>query len=187
MSLFPVEGTRMGTAAPLSTYRIQLTPSFDFYRASRACGYLRDLGISHLYLSLCWRRKGSPHGYDVVDPSRVNPDLGGQEGFDALCRALRESGLGLVLDIVPNHMAIGARANRWWWDVLAKGRLSRYAGHFDIRWDSSGTGLRNKVLVPILRDKFERCLKDREIQLRLQGEDIHIGYLITNCRCPLNR
>ena len=177
MSLIPLEGTPMDTAAPLSTYRIQLTPSFDFYRASRACGYLRDLGISHLYLSPCWAaEKGSPHGYDVVDPSRVNPDLGGQEGFDALCRALRESGLRLVLDIVPNHMAIGSRANRWWWDVLAKGRYSRYADHFDIHWDSRDAGLRNKVLVPILRDEFECCLKAREIQLRQKGEEIHVGY-----------
>ena len=111
-----------------------------------------------------------------MDHFRVNSELGGQEGFDALCRALRESGLGLVLDIVPNHMAIGARANRWWWDVLANGRSSRYADHFDIRWDSPDAGLRNKLLVPILRDEFERCLKTREIQLRLQGEDIHVGY-----------
>jgi (1->4)-alpha-D-glucan 1-alpha-D-glucosylmutase len=167
----------MDTAAPSSTYRIQLTPSFDFYHASRMCSYLKELGVSHLYLSPCLAAaKGSRHGYDVVDPSRVNPELGGQEGFDALCRALRESGLGLVLDIVPNHMAIGARANRWWWDVLANGRSSRYAGYFDIRWDSPGAGLQNKVLVPILRDEFECCLKAREIQLRLQGEDIHIGY-----------
>ena len=177
MSFLPVEGTPMDTAAPLSTYRIQLTPSFDFYRVSRMCGYLKELGISHLYLSPCLAAvKGSRHGYDIVDPSRVNPELGGQEGFDALCRALHESGLGLVLDIVPNHMAIGARANRWWWDVLANGRSSRYAGHFDIRWDSPVTSLRDKVLVPILRDEFERCLKAREIQLRRQGEDIHVGY-----------
>ena len=167
----------MDTAAPLSTYRIQLTPSFDFYRASRTCGYLKGLGISHLYLSPCLAAaKGSPHGYDVVDPSRVNPELGGQEGFDALCRALRESGLGLVLDIVPNHMAVGARANRWWWDVLSNGRASRYAGYFDIRWDSPGKGLRDKVLVPILGAELERCLQAREIQLRRQGEDIHVGY-----------
>ena len=177
MSFLPVECTPMDTPAPLSTYRIQLTPSFNFYHASRMCGYLKELGISHLYLSPCLAAvKGSRHGYDIVDPSRVNSELGGQEGFDALCRALRESGLGLVLDIVPNHMAIGARANRWWWDVLANGRSSRYAGHFDIRWDSPVTSLRNKVLVPILRDEFERCLKAREIHLRRQGEDIHVVY-----------
>ncbi|MBI5582061.1 MAG: malto-oligosyltrehalose synthase [Deltaproteobacteria bacterium] len=167
----------MDTTVPLSTYRLQLTPFFDFYRASRTCGYLRDLGISHLYLSPCLAAvHDSPHGYDVVDPSRVNPQLGGQDGFDTLCRALRETGLGLVLDLVPNHMAIGARANRWWWDVLANGRASRYAGYFDIRWDSPGTDLRNKVLVPILRDEFERCLQAREIQLRQRGEEIHVGY-----------
>jgi (1->4)-alpha-D-glucan 1-alpha-D-glucosylmutase len=177
VSFLTVECTPMDTLSPLSTYRIQLTPSFDFYHASRMCSYLKELGISHLYLSPCLAAvKGSRHGYDIVDPSRVNSELGGQEGFDALCRALRESGLGLVLDIVPNHMAIGARANRWWWDVLANGRSSRYAGHFDIRWDSPVTSLRNKVLVPILRDEFKRCLKAREIQLRVQGEDIHVGY-----------
>ena len=117
----------------------------------------------------------------------VNPELGEQDGFDALCRGLRQSGLGWVLDIVPNHMAIGARANRWWWDVLANGRSSRYAGYFDIRWDSPGAGLRNKLLVPILRDEFERCLKARQIQLRLQGADTMSAISITNCRCPLNR
>ena len=167
----------MDTAAPLSTYRLQLTPSFGFHRAAQTCGYLKALGISHLYLSPCMAAtQGSPHGYDVVDPSRVNPELGGQEGFDALCRALRQSGLGLVLDLVPNHMAVGARANRWWWDVLANGRASRYAVYFDIRWDSPGKGLGDKVLVPILGKELERCLQAREIQLHRRGEEIHVGY-----------
>jgi (1->4)-alpha-D-glucan 1-alpha-D-glucosylmutase len=167
----------MATAPPLSTYRLQLTQAFGFHRAAQTCGYLRALGISHLYISPCLAAaQGSPHGYDVVDPSRVNPELGGQEGFDALCRALRESGLGLVLDLVPNHMAVGTRANPWWWDVLANGRGSRYAEYFDIRWDSPGKGLRDKVLVPILDQEFERCLQDREIQLHRQGEEIHVRY-----------
>jgi (1->4)-alpha-D-glucan 1-alpha-D-glucosylmutase len=169
----PVEKT-----AFLATYRLQVTPSFDFYRASLACRYLKDLGISHVYLSPCFTAApGSPHGYDVVDFSHVNPELGGAAGFDALCRALRESALGLVLDFVPNHMAIGSRANRWWWDVLANGRASRFAGYFDIRWDSPAAGLQDKVLVPILGDEVERCLQAREIQLRRRGEDIHVAYL----------
>jgi (1->4)-alpha-D-glucan 1-alpha-D-glucosylmutase len=167
----------MDTTAPLATYRLQLNPSLDFYRASHMCSYFRDLGISHLYLSPCLAAAhGSLHGYDVVDFSQVNQELGGQEGFDVLCRALRESGLGLVLDLVPNHMAIGTRANLWWWDVLANGRASRYAGYFDIHWDSSGKGLRDKVLVPILGKELERSLQAREIQLHRRGEEIYVGY-----------
>jgi (1->4)-alpha-D-glucan 1-alpha-D-glucosylmutase len=167
----------MDTAAPSSTYRIQLGPAFDFSRASRVCDYLRELGISHLYLSPCLAAAhGSLHGYDVEDPSRVNPELGGEEGFDALCRAIRESGLGLILDVVPNHMAVGARANRWWWDVLSNGRASRYAGYFDIRWDGPDAELRNKVLVPILGAELDRCLQAGEIQLRRRGSEIVVRY-----------
>ena len=167
----------MDTAAPLSTYRVQLAPTFDFTRASRVCGYLRALGISHVYLSPCLAAAhGSPHGYDVEDHSRVNPELGGEEGFDALCRAIRESGLGLILDVVPNHMAVGTRANRWWWDVLSNGRASRYAGHFDIRWDVPDTDLRNRVLVPILGAELECCLQAREIQLCRRGNEIFVRY-----------
>jgi maltooligosyltrehalose synthase len=139
------------------------------------CSYLKELGISHLYLSPCLAAaKGSRHGYDVVDPSRVNPELGGQEGFDALCRALRESGFGLVLDIVPNHMAIGARANRWWWDVLANGRSSRYAGYFDIRWDSPDTDLRNSSWCPFWA--MSRAPSQVGRSRCASGEEIHVGY-----------
>ena len=168
----------MKAGAPVATYRLQLTPAFDFRRASQACGYLRDLGVSHLYLSPCLAAvQGSPHGYDVVDPSRVNPDLGGEEGFDSLGRTLRDLGLGLVLDLVPNHMAIGGRENQWWWDVLANGPASRFAAFFDIRWDSPKEALRNKVLVPILDDEFERCLQARQIKLHRRNHEIRVGYL----------
>jgi (1->4)-alpha-D-glucan 1-alpha-D-glucosylmutase len=167
----------MKAAAPLATYRLQLTPTFDFRRASQTCGYLKALGISHLYLSPCMTAaRGSLHGYDVVDPSRVNPELGGEEGFDALGRTLSELGLALVLDLVPNHMAIGSRENRWWWDVLVNGPASRYAGFFDIRWDPPNALLRNKVLVPILGDTLERCLLARQIQLRRRNDEILVGY-----------
>src|SRR5207302_6430518 len=103
----------------LSTYRIQLRAEFDFDAAAAIADYLAELGVSHLYCSpYLQAAAGSAHGYDVVDPTRVNEELGGEAGHERLCRALAEQGLGQVLDIVPNHMAIGDRRNLWWWDVL---------------------------------------------------------------------
>ena len=99
-------------------------------------GYLADLGVSHLYCSpYLQAAKGSTHGYDVVDHGRLNAELGGEAGHARLTAGWREAGLGQVLDIVPNHMALAGRANAWWWDVLENGPSSRYASYFDIDWD----------------------------------------------------
>ena len=97
------------------------------------------------------------HGYDVVDHRKVNEELGGEEAHERFCKRLGESGLGQVLDIVPNHMSLGAQ-NRYWWDVLENGTNSRYASFFDIDWNSSEERLRDKVLVPILPDQYGRVL-----------------------------
>lgn len=120
---------------PLATYRVQFRPEFGFDDAAAVAGYLRDLGVSHLYASpYLQAAPGSTHGYDVVDPRRVNEELGGAAGHERLGKALEEAGLGQVLDIVPNHMAITAE-NRWWWDVLENGPSSPYATYFDVDWD----------------------------------------------------
>jgi (1->4)-alpha-D-glucan 1-alpha-D-glucosylmutase len=133
---------------PTSTYRVQLGPDLSFAAAADLAAYLRDLGVGAMYTSpVLAATPGSTHGYDVVDPSLASPALGGQEGFAELARRLREAGLGLVIDIVPNHMGIAVpEANPAWWDVLRLGRESPYARFFDIDWD------REPIMVPVLAD-----------------------------------
>ncbi|MBI5591584.1 MAG: malto-oligosyltrehalose synthase [Deltaproteobacteria bacterium] len=161
----------------LATYRLQLGPDLTFERVCEMLPYFRDLGISHLYLSPCLKAAaGSTHGYDVVDPSEVNLESGGGEGFNRLCKATAEFGMGLVLDIVPNHMSVAGRQNRWWWDVLAKGLRSRYAEFFDIRWDHPDPSVRGKILLPVLGDELKRCLESLQIQIRRRGPEIYLTY-----------
>lgn len=132
---------------PTATYRLQLQPDFPFPAAEKAVPYLAALGVSHLHLSPVLEAvPGSRHGYDVVDHSRVRQELGGEEGLRSLAAAAREHGLGLVLDIVPNHMAAAPRHNRQLWEVLREGRASPYARWFDIDWAAGG----DKVLLPVL-------------------------------------
>jgi len=150
-----------------ATYRVQVSGDFDFRAVAGLCGYLRDLGVSHLHSSP-WLQAvpGSTHGYDVVDHGRVSSDLGGDIGLAQLRRALRAAGLGVLLDIVPNHMAVDGKANRWWWDVLENGRASEYARYFDIDWDPPDSKLRNRVLLPILPDHYGRVLEAGKVTLR---------------------
>ncbi|MFH9551507.1 malto-oligosyltrehalose synthase [Streptomyces sp. NPDC017435] len=132
---------------PTATYRLQLQPEFPFGAAAAAVPYLASLGVSHLHLSPVLESvPGSPHGYDVVDPTRVRAELGGEEGLRALARTAREHGLGLVVDIVPNHMAMAPRHNRALWEVLREGPKSPYARWFDIDWEAQG----GQVLLPVL-------------------------------------
>ncbi len=116
------------------------------------------------------------HGYDVVDHRRVNEELGGAAAHERLTAKLREMGLGQVLDIVPNHMAISGSRNRWWWDVLENGPASRYANYFDIDWQSAEEKLRNKVTVPILGNQYGRVLEAGEIQLAREGGSFVFRY-----------
>lgn len=162
---------------PLATYRLQLHPGFDFRAAADVAGYLVDLGISHAYLSpVLQAAPGSTHGYDVVDHSRPSSALGGEEGHARLCAALGAAGLGQVLDIVPNHMAIGGPENRWWWDVLENGPSSLWAGHFDVTWDPPEEKLRNTVLIPILGDHYGRVLDRGEVRLEHAHGEFTIRY-----------
>ena len=150
-------------SAPGSTYRLQLTPGFGFAEAAEAGEYLADLGVTHVYLSPVLEAvPGSQHGYDVTDHSRIRGELGGEEGFRAMAKRLRGLGLGLVLDIVPNHMAVPANLplNRQLWTVLRDGRGSRYANWFDIDWMAHG----ERILLPILGGPLESCLGDLRVE-----------------------
>jgi (1->4)-alpha-D-glucan 1-alpha-D-glucosylmutase len=143
---------------PGSTYRLQLHKGFNFDDAGAIAGYLKALGVTHVYCSpYLQAAPGSMHGYDVVDHRKVNEELGGAAGHERFCKKLGDSGMGQVLDIVPNHMSLGAQ-NRYWWDVLENGTNSRYASFFDIDWNSSEERLRDKVLVPVLPDQYGRVL-----------------------------
>ncbi|MBI4660756.1 MAG: malto-oligosyltrehalose synthase [Verrucomicrobia bacterium] len=153
--------------APRATYRLQLQARFSLRHALELVPYLSALGVSHLYVSPLLRaQSGSTHCYDVCDCSQLNPELGAEADLESLASALRERGMGLVLDIVPNHMGIGPE-NPWWWDVLTHGPASRYANHFDIDWNPPDAGLKGKVLVPVLGDEYERVLERGELKLEL--------------------
>jgi (1->4)-alpha-D-glucan 1-alpha-D-glucosylmutase len=151
----------------VATYRLQLCSEFDLNQASEVVPYLAQLGISHLYMSpYLQAASGSAHGYDVVDPTRVNAELGGEEARSRLCAALEKAGLGQMLDIVPNHMAVIGNQNPWWWDVLENGPSSRFASYFDVDWDASEERWPNKVLLPVLGDHYGRVLESFKLQLK---------------------
>lgn len=144
---------------PRATYRLQFREGMTFERAAELVPYLAELEISHLYASPIFAAApGSVHGYDVVDHQQLDPVLGGEEGFRLLARALKEHGLGLILDIVPNHMA-ASTANRWWCDVLKHGSKSRHARHFDIDWDEL------KLLLPILGEPYGEALAEGKLRV----------------------
>ena len=146
---------------PVSTYRLQIREAFDLRAAAEVTGYLRDLGVDWAYLSpLLKATPGSDHGYDVVDPTQVDPARGGAEGLGRFAEAARAAGLGILIDIVPNHMGISQPAeNPWWWDVLRHGRDSVHADAFDIDWEY-GDG---RVRVPILGADLDEVLAAGEL------------------------
>jgi (1->4)-alpha-D-glucan 1-alpha-D-glucosylmutase len=153
-------------SAPRATMRLQFHTSFTFDDAVGIVPYLSSLNVSHLYSSpIMTARAGSMHGYDVIDPSQVNPELGGEPAFRRLVAALRQAGLGIIVDIVPNHMAVGGGDNSWWLDVLQHGRQSRYARWFDIDWEPDDPTLRGKVLLPLLGRPYWEALAKAEISL----------------------
>jgi (1->4)-alpha-D-glucan 1-alpha-D-glucosylmutase len=151
---------------PLAAYRLQLHRGFTFAQAADAIPYLRALGISDCYLSPINRAMpGSEHGYDVINPAVLNPDLGTEEDFNRFVDTARSHHLGLVVDTVPNHMGIGKTLNGWWRDVLENGPGSRYAAAFDIDWHPIKRELENKVLLPILADQYGSVLERQEIHV----------------------
>ncbi|MCC9195832.1 malto-oligosyltrehalose synthase [Arthrobacter sp. zg-Y820] len=150
---------------PLSTYRLQIRPSFTLFDAADLVPYLADLGVDWVYLSpILTAEEGSDHGYDVTDPSAVDPARGGPEGLKALSDAAHAAGLGVLVDIVPNHMGIATpHRNPWWWSVLKEGRGSRYAEAFDIDWDAANGKLRLPVLGDGPNELAELKLADGEL------------------------
>ncbi|QOT81901.1 malto-oligosyltrehalose synthase [Cupriavidus basilensis] len=156
---------------PRATARLQLHAGFTFEHAAAQVDYYAALGVSHLYLSpIFCARPGSTHGYDVTDFRAINPELGGEAGFQRFAERAREHGLGLVLDIVPNHMAASPNHNPWWRDVLARGARSAYAHHFDIDWHSPDPDLHGRVLLPILAKPYWEALCGGELTLHFDAQ-----------------
>jgi (1->4)-alpha-D-glucan 1-alpha-D-glucosylmutase len=156
-------------ALPLSTYRLQFNAAFTFNDAAAIVDYLDALGISHCYASSYLTAvPGSGHGYDVADPTRLNPELGDEVSYASWIARLRDRGMSHILDIVPNHMGIARSANPWWQDVLENGASSRYAHVFDIDWTPLKDELRDKVLLPVLGDAYGAVLENQEIQLEYE-------------------
>jgi (1->4)-alpha-D-glucan 1-alpha-D-glucosylmutase len=162
----------MPPAIPIATYRLQLTKDFDFDKAAQVAPYLKALGITHLYASPFMKsRKGSTHGYDVVDHTRLNPELGGDAGFERLSSALKAHDLGLILDFVPNHVGVHYADNPWWLDVLEWGPASPHAVAFDIDWELLPYRKRGGVLLPILGSSYGEALERGDIELRYDASE----------------
>lgn len=148
---------------PISTYRLQIRESFDLEQAAAIVDYLAELGADWVYLSpLLTAERGSDHGYDVTDHASIDPARGGSAGLEALCTAARDRGLGILIDIVPNHMGVATpEQNPWWWDLLTHGRSSRYAEAFDVDWDAGG----GKIRIPVLGETEKPPLEVRDGRL----------------------
>jgi len=159
---------------PQGTYRFQFNQHFTFQNAIALIPYLKKLGITHCYASPLFKaRPGSLHGYDIIDHSQLNPEIGSKEDFEQFVEALHSNGLGLIVDIVPNHMGIGSD-NHWWMDVLENGPMSEYAYYFDIDWSPLKDELYAKVLLPVLGEQYGIILENGEIQLQFNP---HAGQL----------
>ena len=155
---------------PRATMRLQFHRGFTFADAQSLAPYFAELGISHIYASpILAARPGSMHGYDVIDPTRINPDIGGEREYCRFVEVLRRHELGMIVDIVPNHMAIG-NGNAWWMDVLIKGQDSGYAKYFDIDWSPPNAALRGKILLPVLSRPYGETLAAGEITLARDRE-----------------
>jgi (1->4)-alpha-D-glucan 1-alpha-D-glucosylmutase len=151
---------------PISTYRLQFNHSFTFRDAATLIPYLHELGISDCYASPYLKAvPGSTHGYDIIDPTCLNPEIGSPEDYQTFIGALKQYDMGQILDIVPNHMGIAQGWNSWWQDVLENGPCSHYAHYFDIDWHPVKDELENKVLLPILGDQYGIVLEHQEITL----------------------
>jgi (1->4)-alpha-D-glucan 1-alpha-D-glucosylmutase len=161
----------------VSTYRLQMSGAFTFADAAAITDYLASLGISHCYTSSYFAAvPGSTHGYDVADPSRLNPEIGDEASYLAWIASLRNHGMGHIIDLVPNHMGIARSANPWWQDVLENGESSRHADVFDIDWLPLKPELEHKVLLPVLGDLYGTVLERQEITLAYANGAFHITY-----------
>lgn len=166
----------MSASIPAATYRLQFHHGFRFIAAQALIPYLHALGISHLYASPFFKaRRQSLHGYSVTNPLEINPELGSRVSFTALIRALKAKDMGLILDIVPNHMALSPD-NPWWQEVLEDGPASPYAVFFDIDWQPPQRFLAGKVLLPILGTPYYQALENQELVLTLEESGFAVHY-----------
>ena len=162
---------------PLSTYRLQFHPAFTFEAATAIVEYLAALGVSHCYASSYLKAvPGSTHGYDVADPTQLNPEVGDESSYARWVAALRAHGMGHIIDLVPNHMGIAKSANPWWQDVLENGESSRHADVFDIDWCPLKPELEHKVLLPVLGDVYGAVLERQQIRLEYEGGAFRARY-----------
>src|SRR4029077_6266141 len=165
-----------GPRIPVSTYRLQFNQHLRFNDAKDLVAYLHELGITDLYASpLLQAKRGSMHGYDVADRSHLNSELGTDEEFDGLVRELQQHDMGLLLDIVPNHMAATGE-NPWWMDLLEDGPRSASASHFDVDWHPPSRSLENRVLLPILGRPYAQALEGRELRLTYGRSGFFLNY-----------
>ncbi len=184
------EAKRPGRARaviPRATYRVQLHGEFTFADATALVPYLAELGVSHMYCSPFLRaRAGSRHGYDIVDHNALNPEIGNRDDFERLVGALRRHGMGLLIDVVPNHMGVLGGDNGWWLDVLENGAASRYASFFDIDWAAVDPALTGKVLLPILGDQYGIVLERGELKLAFEPADGSFALRYHEHRLPID-
>jgi (1->4)-alpha-D-glucan 1-alpha-D-glucosylmutase len=161
---------------PTATYRLQFNSEFNFPSAKNIIAYLAELGISDIYASPIFKaRKGSSHGYDVVDPTQLNPELGTSEDFEALASEIKQNDMGWVQDIVPNHMAYDSE-NQWLMDVLENGPDSDRLDYFDIEWNHADEDIKGRVLTPMLGSFYGECLENGEIQLQYDESGLSVNY-----------
>jgi (1->4)-alpha-D-glucan 1-alpha-D-glucosylmutase len=180
----PVTDAAWQPRIPLATYRLQFNRQFTFRDAAALVPYLDGLGVSDVYASsFLAARPGSPHGYDIADHNRLNPELGSEGDFHDFVAALRARRMGQILDVVPNHMGIADSCNAWWNDVLENGPDSPYAHVFDIDWDPVTRQLANRVLLPILGDQYGRVLENQELCLEYADGVFALRYYDT--RLPI--
>lgn len=176
----------MPPAIPLATYRLQLTAEFGFDAAAAIVPYLKALGITHLYASPFMKaRAGSAHGYDIIDHTALNPQLGGEAAFERLTAALKQHDLGLILDFVPNHVGVHFDDNPWWLDVLEWGPASSHAESFDIDWDILPHRSRDGVLLPIIGSSYGEALERGEIELRYDADHASFSAWYYQHRLPI--
>jgi (1->4)-alpha-D-glucan 1-alpha-D-glucosylmutase len=162
---------------PIASYRLQFSHKFKFSDAKSIVSYLHELGISDIYASPYFKaKKGSLHGYDILDHNQFNPEIGTEEEYDELIGELKRYGMGQILDIVPNHMCIAEDENIWWMDVLENGPSSAYSDYFDIDWKPVKDELENKVLLPVLGDQYGRVLENQELRLIFEEGAFFLQY-----------
>ncbi|HEX9021956.1 MAG TPA: malto-oligosyltrehalose synthase, partial [Nitrospirota bacterium] len=162
---------------PGAVYRLQFNRGFTFRDAVNVVGYLRDLGIMDIYSSPYFAaKKGSPHGYDIVDHNAFNPEIGTEDDYHVMTAELQRHGMGQILDIVPNHMCVECPENAWWMDVLENGPASPYAAFFDIDWNPAKKELKNRILIPVLGDQYGIVLESGELRLFFEEGAFFVRY-----------